>query len=167
MRKLRAALLLLLGVQLMSSAARAQCTKDTECKGDRVCSDGVCSAPEEPPAADPTKYRRRTGLLVTGIVMSSVGVGTLIGALAVGVVKATCNRDFDEMRLASTADELDDCTSYDNPLLLLTAGGLVLTGAGVPLLIMGAKKVPVQAARVGVSPWLGPRSGGLTLHVAL
>lgn len=170
-----AAFLLLLSCQLLSSAARAQCTKDIECKGERICSDGVCAAPSpavprssEPPAAsltqpaaEPTKYRRRTGLLVTGIVMSSVGVGALIGALAVGVVKSTCNRDVGEL------DEPDDCRSYDSPLLLLTAGGLVLTGAGVPLLILGAKKVPVHAARASVTPWLAPRSAGLTLRLVL
>ena len=168
------AFLVLLAFHSLSRAARAQCTKDIECKGDRVCNDGVCAAPRpepprmaESPVAEPTKYRRRTGLLVSGIVMSSVGVGTLIGALAVGVVKATCNRDLEETLPASAADELDDCNSYDSPLLLLTAGGLLLTGAGVPLMIIGAKKVPVQDARVGVSPWLGPRSAGLTLRLAL
>jgi hypothetical protein len=174
-----AAFLLLLSLQLLSSTARARCTKDIECKGERICSDGVCAAPSPalprsspPPAAEPATYRRRTGLLVTGIVMSSVGVGALIGALAVGVVKATCHRDFEQMYPedelpASAADELDGCKSYDSPLLLLTAGGLVLTGAGVPLLIIGAKKVPVHSARAGVTPWLGPRSGGLTLRLAL
>jgi hypothetical protein len=170
-----ATFLLLLSFQLLSGAARAQCTKDVECKGERICSDGVCAAPgpalprsSEPPAtsltlpaAQPTKYRRSTGLLVTGIVLSSVGVGALIGALTVGVVKATCKRDLEEM------DELDDCKSYDSPLLLLTASGLVLTGAGVPLLIIGAKKVPVHAARAGVTPWLAPRSAGLTLRLVL
>jgi hypothetical protein len=104
--------------------------------------------------------------------MSSVGAGALIGALAVGVVKATCNRDSDDMHQAdalpgSTADEGDDCTSYDSPLLLLTAGGLVLTGAGVPLMIIGAKKVPVHTARARLIPWLSPGSGGLMLRLAL
>jgi hypothetical protein len=177
--------LLLLSFQLLSSVARARCTKDIECKGERICSNGVCAAPLPaparssepqaarltPPATEPTTYRRRTGLLVTGIVMSSVGTGALIGALAVGVVKATCDRDFDVHRAdappGSAADESDDCTSYDGPLLLLTAGGLVLAGAGVPLMIIGAKKVPVHTARAHLVPWLGPGSGGLALRLAL
>jgi hypothetical protein len=178
--------LLLLSFQLLSSVARARCTKDVECKGERICSNGVCSAPLPapartsepraagltPPAPEPTMYRRRTGLLVTGIVMSSVGTGALIGALAVGVVKATCDRDFEDMHRTdalpgSAADASDDCTSYDGPLLLLTAGGLVLAGAGVPLMIIGAKKVPVHTARARLVPWLGPRSGGLALRLAL
>lgn len=178
-----------LSVLLLSGVARAQCTKDVECKGDRVCTNGVCApplaapapvaappaaapavpAPNEPPPDAPA-YRRRTGLMVTGIVMASVGVGALIGTLTLGVLKSTCDRDLkeeypDNVVPASARDDLDRCQSYDTPLLVLTAGGLVLAGAGLPLLIIGAKKVPVTQARV--SPWLTPRSGGLTLQLSL
>jgi hypothetical protein len=45
-------LLLSLGL-VVSSAARAQCTKDTDCKGDRVCDAGKCTAPSLPPAPPP------------------------------------------------------------------------------------------------------------------
>lgn len=37
------------GLTLFSSVARAQCTKDTDCKGDRVCEAGKCTAPAAPP----------------------------------------------------------------------------------------------------------------------
>lgn len=36
---------------LLSSTAHAQCSKDTDCKGDRVCESGVCK--EAPPSAAP------------------------------------------------------------------------------------------------------------------
>ncbi|MBD3393718.1 MAG: hypothetical protein GF418_16400 [Chitinivibrionales bacterium] len=36
----------------MASAASAQCTKDTDCKGDRICIEGTCVAPEESGTAE-------------------------------------------------------------------------------------------------------------------
>jgi hypothetical protein len=47
----RAAIALLCVVTTLSLPALAQCTKDTECKGDRICVSGICSdapAPTEP-----------------------------------------------------------------------------------------------------------------------
>ena len=35
---------------LVSAVASAQCTKDTDCKGDRVCEAGKCASPTLPPA---------------------------------------------------------------------------------------------------------------------
>jgi hypothetical protein len=40
-----------IGAIAASSPARADCTKDTECKGDRVCEHGQCVAPSSAPAA--------------------------------------------------------------------------------------------------------------------
>ena len=37
-------------VLLVSALANAQCTKDTDCKGDRVCEAGKCTSPVLPPA---------------------------------------------------------------------------------------------------------------------
>jgi hypothetical protein len=38
-------------LSLFSSVASAQCTKDTDCKGDRVCEEGKCTAPVATPSA--------------------------------------------------------------------------------------------------------------------
>src|SRR5688500_19378256 len=40
-------------VLVCSSLAHAQCTKDTDCKGDRVCEGGKCTSPAVAPAASP------------------------------------------------------------------------------------------------------------------
>jgi len=47
--------LLLCGGLLFSAAAQAECTKDTDCKGDRVCDAGKCTYPATalPPAPPP------------------------------------------------------------------------------------------------------------------
>jgi hypothetical protein len=36
-----------------ASSAHAQCTKDTDCKGDRICNDGACMDPTPPAALAP------------------------------------------------------------------------------------------------------------------
>lgn len=40
-------------LMLMAGKVSAQCTKDTDCKGDRVCEAGKCTAPATTPAAPP------------------------------------------------------------------------------------------------------------------
>jgi hypothetical protein len=40
-------------VLLLSTLSHAQCTKDTDCKGDRVCEAGKCVSPALPPAPPP------------------------------------------------------------------------------------------------------------------
>src|SRR5687768_7802389 len=86
---------------LLTTRAQAQCSKDTECKADRVCADGKCVSPESshalppaptPPAAptpasppavgqvatdgdEPRTLRRRSpGLMATGIVLTSTAL---------------------------------------------------------------------------------------------
>jgi hypothetical protein len=44
-------------------------------------------------------------------------------------------------------------------------GGLALIGGGIPMIVIGAKRVPV--GRVTAVPWLGPREGGLQLRLDL
>jgi hypothetical protein len=48
------AVALFLLATMAPAAARAQCTKDIECKGDRVCEAGRCTAPPLPPPPEPT-----------------------------------------------------------------------------------------------------------------
>jgi hypothetical protein len=49
------------------------------------------------------------------------------------------------------------------------AGAFVLVGAGVPLLVIGAKKEPVDDsdAAATISPWATPTSGGLSLRLQM
>jgi hypothetical protein len=48
-------LVTLLVATFSPALARAQCTKDTDCKGDRICVDGACASP----AASPAPARER------------------------------------------------------------------------------------------------------------
>jgi hypothetical protein len=54
MKRFTIGIIVLSVLVFFDSSAFAQCTKDTDCKGDRVCQDGTCveSQPSVPPAAE-------------------------------------------------------------------------------------------------------------------
>jgi hypothetical protein len=238
----RAVWTLLSGVSvlLVSALANAQCTKDTDCKGDRVCDGGKCTsplppAPAAPPGSDaaappgsdaaappgpgattdaapadaqpapapaaapvdlqlqaspsemapagataplerdePQTKRRSRGAMIGGIVMVSVGPIALLGALAAKNAQEQCDsnleRDYPDQRLpTSERYRADECNNYSVPLYLFGIGGAVLTAAGIPLIIYGAKNVPNAPPRASLSvlPWAGPTSSGLRLRLDL
>jgi hypothetical protein len=95
---------LVVGAAISTSAfARADCSKDTDCKGDRVCNAGVCveGAPSTAPAAPPPvatapavivmpaapqsqMASRKTrnagiGLFIAGLVMDAAGTALYVG----------------------------------------------------------------------------------------
>jgi hypothetical protein len=43
--------------------------------------------------------------------------------------------------------------------------GFALAGAGIPLIVVGARRKPIGTGYV--APWVAPRSGGLQLGLAL
>jgi hypothetical protein len=215
-------------VLLVSALANAQCTKDTDCKGDRVCDAGKCTsplppAPAAPPGSDaaaapadgatpadaqpapapavapvnlqlqsspseaapvaattplardePRTKRRSRNAMIGGIVMVSVGPIALLGALAAKNAQDTCDagleRDYPDHRLpTSERYREDECNDYSVPLYLFGIGGAVLTAAGIPLIIYGAKSLPSSPPRASlrVLPWAGPTSSGLRLRLDL
>lgn len=219
-------------VLLVSALANAQCTKDTDCKGDRVCDAGKCASPLPPaPAAppgseaapssgadaapadapanaepapapavapvnlqlqpspgeaapagatsslerdEPRTRRRSRNAMIGGIVMVSVGPIALLGALAAKNAQEKCDssldRDYPNHVLPpSERYREDECNDYSVPLYLFGIGGAVLTAAGIPLIIYGAKSVPNGAPRASlhVLPWAGPTSSGLRLRLDL
>jgi hypothetical protein len=173
-----------------SGLARAQCSKDTECKGERICEDGQCVAPppgaapavtpaapapaaEQPavapqPAAAPAdlarepdvhffdeerprshKPAKRIGnpaLMTGGIIVTAAGPTLWM----VGVLTMSCDR---------TSDDCDAGARFAGFFL----GGLALIGGGIPMIVIGAKRVPV--GHLSAVPWVGPREGGLQLRL--
>jgi len=177
-------------LHLLSGAARAQCSKDIECKGDRVCTAGVCAEPNVAPqnqsagttrsaapstvepTAVPQAYRRRNrGLMVTGIVLTSVGAASLLAATVLAVLERNCNSDLrakypNNVLPASGVAERDRCNSYGSPFVVFALSGVVFTATGLPMWLVGAKKVP-STPSASLAPWLTPSSGGLTLQLRL
>lgn len=189
--------MLALAAALHCGRAQAQCTKDIDCKANRVCEAGKCTEPaplagadasepakapwagtpaapdepapprvlapprviaiESPPLQAPPRFERRTGLMVGGIIATSVG----IIALGVGVVSSgssTCHRELGDNF------GVDHCQSSPNYVAWVVGG--VLVAAGVPMIIVGAKKVRVRSEAC-VSPWLSAQGGGLALRLTL
>jgi len=185
------AVLMAVAVVCSSAAAHAQCSKDTDCKGERVCEAGQCvgaaPAPEptdpkpeaepaphaavssEPPRESapepdvrffdedkPRKAKKRIGkpgMLVAGIVLASAAPIVLV----VGVLTTSCHY--------SSLDSSSSGCDANARLLAFGLGAAALVGIGVPLIVIGAKRVPVR--QVSIAPWLAPRQAGLQLHLAL
>jgi hypothetical protein len=171
---------------LATSMSYAQCAKDTDCKSDRVCEAGKCVAPAvapavpvaarpaaAPPSAQvapaaasepvedtPVKMQRHsTGMMVGGIVMLSLAPVALLVSGIARIGKGIC--DIDDER---GCDQDYDPTIYGS---LLT--GVALIGVGVPLLVIGAKKEPVEdlAAIATVSPWATAEAAGIGVRIDL
>ena len=196
--------------------ARAQCTKDTDCKGDRVCDAGQCTAPapaspELSPApgaaaaesanpataapappmvqlapvqpvaplgplapTDQPMRRRSTPMMVGGIVMTASGpVVWLVGLILVTSAHMSClgNSSYHGDTYgysAVQASELNACRNRAaNQSYGVLIGGAVLIGAGIPMIVYGAKKVPDTSLTASVAPWLAPGQAGLQLRVDL
>lgn len=225
-------------VLLFSAVASAQCTKDTDCKGDRVCEAGKCTSPVLPPAPpappgtetpatpppgtdsaappaptggeqpateapapaaaplvnvqldpapnsaapdaaltplhedEPQSRRRSKNAMIAGIAMVSVGPIALLGALAAKNAQERCDtnleNDYPDHRLPpSERYRVEECNDYSVPLYVFGIGGLVLTAAGIPLIVYGAKRVPLKppSASLHLQPWASPGSGGLRLRL--
>jgi hypothetical protein len=130
-----------------TSLAQAQCTMDTECKGDRVCDGGSCVAPKsgaataarptsQPAQTQPTpdagaaepadtkpaqpKMRRHSrGMMAGGIVMVSLAPVALLVAGFAGLGKIACGLDdYDRSRT---------CSGYDPVIYGSLAGALAVT----------------------------------------
>lgn len=152
---------------LLYGASATACEADTECKGERVCVSGECVAATAPPAPEPLPpppppppapvvvtppavvpvlqpyvpppplerpTERNVGMIVAGSVFTGVGVLALPWAII-----------FAED--AAAKDEFDDETSRG--ATVLAGGAIAFITMGVPLLIFGTLKHPVEVA---VSP---------------
>jgi hypothetical protein len=124
-------------------------------------------------ADEPQVRRRNRGMMIGGIVMVSVGPLALLGALSARNSQEECDNDLENQypnHVVPAYDEaaLERCDSYSLPIYLLGIGGAVLVGAGVPMIIYGAKSVPSKpASRAQLLPWATPQSGGLRLRLTL
>jgi hypothetical protein len=180
----------LLGASVVcaSSLAHAQCTKDIDCAGELVCDAGQCtpqaaapapaaaSAPagpapqaaQAPTAATssvvgdkPELQRRSTAMMAGGIVM--VAVGPVLWVIA-ALPRTSCNIQANGQVYGSG---INDCNDHTRTYALLISGA-VLVGAGIPLIVIGAKKVPVaQSASLSFAPWVSPTTAGVDLRLDL
>jgi hypothetical protein len=191
---------------LASGLSQAQCSKDTDCKGERVCEAGACIAPSSPPAASSAaegtppplapqvtpapapapapaatpaaaplapeeplltrrKYRRHsTGMMAGGIVMVSFVPIALIAAWVADIEQSQCEGNYYDFGSGQTTRGVN-CDRFDPTIYGGLISAAVLLGAGVPLIIVGAKKEPLGTAQI--TPWATPQAAGLSLRLKL
>lgn len=192
---------------VFASLSHAQCDKDTDCKGDRVCEAGVCVSP--PPAAAPapepalapapapapapaaplaepsrpistatmadeprdTKPRRdwkrhSTGMMAGGIVMVSFVPIALLAAMVADLQQTACEAG-GTYSLNTNRTSHTDCDRYDATIYGGIISGVVLLGAGIPMIVVGAKREPLAGGSVKLAPWATPSAAGLRLHLDL
>ena len=108
--------------------------------------------PREPPAGKDRPSRRNSkGMIVGGIILTGVGLlAAGSGALIVGA--------------CAKPEENPDCKDGAVPAGAIIGGlGVAGMAVGIPLIVIGARKVPAKPAAAGAAPLLllGPRSVGL------
>jgi hypothetical protein len=119
-----------------------------------------------PPAAP--RMRRRVGLLVTGSVLGGVGVlGLVIGGVTYAAGSASsslCDAGYYSYSYSSYDSCSDSGTRAAGAVVMVGSG--LLVAAAIPLIIVGARKVPVEkedASSRGVTVAIQPRPAGLGL----
>ena len=213
--------LAVVSIGLSSAYAHAQCTKDTDCKGDRVCDAGACqsparvkppdpngwdvgaataetadaanpeekasavppaavSAPPAPPAKSgaaletrgaasggeersepPKMVRRSPGMMAAGIVIVSIAPIPLFMGALYALDGLGCGSGYDEPYER-------DCSEHSGEAAALTLMSLAMVGIGVPLIVMGAKRVPAkQPWQAAVLPFATPGGAGIGLRFKL
>lgn len=94
-----------------------------------------------------------------GIVMVSLAPVALIVSGAAALGKSVCNVDNDYER---------DCDDADPVIYGSLLSALVLVGVGIPLIVVGAAKEPVEpVATARIGPWATQHAAGIGLQLDL
>jgi hypothetical protein len=116
--------------------------------------------------------RHSKGMMAGGIVMTSLSPVALLVAAFGSLGKSLCEVDNGDAAYngssASVSYRYKDCSSYDTTIYGGLISAVVLVGVGVPLIVIGAKKEPVDpGATATLQPWAAPSTAGLSLRVDL
>jgi hypothetical protein len=112
--------------------------------------------------AKPLTRRHSTAMMVVGIIMTSIGPIPLFMSIGYSAGKSSCRSDG---IFGGVSDSSSNCNRNDGAMYGTLALGLGLVGAGIPLIVVGSKRVPI--ARASLTPWAAPGAGGLSLRVDL
>ena len=163
----------------VGAVARAECTKDLDCAGEQICEAGQCTEPkpstaasavappvvgaprvisvESPPVQESPRFERRSVPLIAGGAIAAVAglIGLGVGVLSSG---ATCYRELGDEFKVEHCERSPDYVAY-------AVGGILFAG-GIPMMIIGGKKVPAEP-EARVTSWVSPQGGGLVLKLSL
>jgi hypothetical protein len=108
--------------------------------------------------------------MAAGITLISIApVALLIAAISAGQ-KSSCKRG-GELYYDSVTGDLEprrDCDRYDPTIYGFTIGGIALFAAGIPMFVVGSRRVPVEdGAKASVAPWVSRDGAGATVRLDL
>jgi tetratricopeptide (TPR) repeat protein len=128
-----------------------------------------------PPEQDDGPANPGRGMIITGGVLTGIGLGAaVIGGAVYGVISTNISAQLDDVYLAGNPERvtLEQARALDkdgrlaevNQILLVSLGGAIAV-VGVALLATGIKKRnQASSANASVVPFAGPSSAGLVLH---
>ena len=150
-----------MGVSLAPVVAKAGCANDMDCKGDRVCEEGVCvdPAPDMQPQPDPESLRSRATQAPQG-----TDAGWNRGAAIVGIVSAVLILAFGSVSIYFNENPIDE---EELNVGSLAAGGVatLFAMALIPVAGVGANSGDVHGpVGLRIAGWVGY---GLTVINAL
>jgi hypothetical protein len=120
---------------------------------------------EDERPAKPKMERHSRGMMAAGIVMVSISPIPLIAGAIYSLEGSVC-RTSD--RAIYGSDGGRDCSHYRTAAILYTVTSLALIGVGVPLIVIGAKRVPAKEPwQAQVVPYATPEGAGLRLRLDL
>jgi hypothetical protein len=155
----------------VSLDARAECTKDIECKGDRICSDGACVDPPRPeadsvrppaPVAAPARSPdfasdtapgepRNRPMMNAGIGLTVAGAATFVAAVVLTIDAAVQIHDYNTEVAHGCPSSFACSAAPSRPTGVIGASTVLwlltptLLGPGIPLWIVGGRRVPASA----------------------
>jgi len=104
---------------------------------------GPYYGPQQPPP--PRFERKSTGMMVGGILLTSLGIvgvlaGSAVASTAANQIPIYCDQGFGPTICETRADESQQIAGYS-----VMVAGLVGLAVGIPLWIIGGKRVPVKS----------------------
>jgi hypothetical protein len=116
---------------------------------------------------EPVMRPKSKALVVFGVVTLTASAFTLYGAYAMLNLSAFCSIGHDT-----------SCDDHAQTALALGLGSLALIGAGIPMIVIGSKRVPAEErpkssvrsrsrAEAAIVPFATPDSAGLRLQLSL
>jgi hypothetical protein len=170
-------------VVFSSLVARAQCSKDTDCKGERVCNEGACTAPAPgtapaPPAAAPAAAAPPPPQTPPGYTLVPVAPAPAApapkpeterystGMMVAGIFMVSTGPIILLLGISNSCVTTGfDCATTEQ--VAMTIVGTAMIGVGVPLIVVGSQRVPVRPSAAKLSPWVTPHGAGATLRLNL
>lgn len=121
---------------------------------------------------EPKTERNSIGLMAGGITLITIAPISLLIAAISAAEKGSCNRYPDsgayyDPNTGQIVYGREDCDRYDPSIYGFTIGGIALFAVGIPMFVVGSRRVPVKddTGSAKLTPWVSANGAGATLRV--